>query len=284
MRLIVDSGSTKTDWICLSDEGNLVFETQTLGLNPQVLDEHIIEERIINNFDLYQNRKNISHLFFYGAGCGTEPPKKLIKKVFESIFVKANIDVKEDTYAAVYSAASRGKKSIVSIIGTGSNCTYFDGENIHQKITSLGYVLMDDASGNYFGRQLIRDYFFNKMPSEILKKFTASFDLDPNLVKDKLYKKPNPNTYLATFAKFVVENRNNLYCSELIKKGFNLFITNQIEQFPDCKEIPLHFIGSISFYLKDELDECLKDRGMILGNVLKKPIEGLVNYHLKYSS
>jgi len=284
MRLIVDSGSTKTDWICLNDEGNLVFETQTLGLNPQVLDEHIIEERIINNFDLYQNRKNISNLFFYGAGCGTEPPKKLIKKVFESIFVKANIDVKEDTYAAVYSAASRGKKSIVSIIGTGSNCTYFDGENIHQKITSLGYVLMDDASGNYFGRQLIRDYFFNKMPSDILKKFTASFDLDPNLVKDKLYKKPNPNTYLATFAKFVVENKNNLYCSELIKKGFNLFITNQIEQFPDCKEIPLHFIGSISFYLKDELDECLKDRGMILGNVLKKPIEGLVNYHLKYSS
>ena len=284
MRLIVDSGSTKTDWICLNEEGDLVFETQTLGLNPQVLDEHIIEERIINNYDLYQNRKNISHLFFYGAGCGTEPPKKLIKKVFESIFVKANIDVKEDTYAAVYSAASRGEKSIVSIIGTGSNCTYFDGENIHQKITSLGYVLMDDASGNYFGRQLIRDYFFNKMPSEILKKFTASFDLDPNLVKDKLYKKPNPNTYLATFAKFVVENRNNLYCSELIKKGFNLFITNQIEQFPDCKEIPLHFIGSISFYLKDELDECLKDRGMILGNVLKKPIEGLVNYHLKYSS
>ena len=284
MRLIVDSGSTKTDWICLNDEGKLVFETQTLGLNPQVLDEHIIEERIINNYDLYQNRKNISHLFFYGAGCGTEPPKKLIKKVFESIFVKASIDVKEDTLAAVYSAATRGEKSIVSIIGTGSNCTYFDGENIHQKITSLGYILMDDSSGNYFGRQLIRDYFFNKMPSDILKKFSDSFDLDPNLVKDKLYKKPNPITYLATFAKFVVENKNNVYCSELIKKGFNLFITNQIEQFPDCKEIPLHFIGSISFYLKDELDECLKNRGMILGNVLKKPIEGLVNYHLKYSN
>ena len=142
MRLIVDSGSTKTDWICLNDEGKLVFETQTLGLNPQVLDEHIIEERIINNYDLYQNRKNISHLFFYGAGCGTEPPKKLIKKVFESIFVKASIDVKEDTLAAVYSAATRGEKSIVSIIGTGSNCTYFDGENIHQKITSLGLTLI----------------------------------------------------------------------------------------------------------------------------------------------
>ena len=281
MRLIVDSGSTKTDWICLNDEGNLVFETQTLGLNPQVLDEHIIEERIINNYDLYQNRKNISHLFFTVLDVVLNL-KKLIKKVFESIFVKANIDVKEDTYAAVYSAASRGKKSIVSIIGTGSNCTYFDGENIHQKITSLGYVLMDDASGNYFGRQLIRDYFFEKMPYDISQKFSESFDLDPNIIKDKLYKKPNPNTYLAKFAKFVVENKNNPYCSELIRKGFNLFITNQIEQFTDCKEIPLHFIGSISFYLKNELNECLKNRGMMLGNVLKKPIDGLVEYHLNH--
>lgn len=282
MRLIVDSGSTKTDWICLNDEGDIVFETQTLGLNPQVLDEYIIEERIINNYDLYQNRKNISHLFFYGAGCGTTQPKKLIKKVFESIFTNAKISVKEDTYAAVYSTATKGKKSIVSIIGTGSNCTYFDGENIHQKVTSLGYVLMDDASGNYFGRQMIRDYFFEKMPFDISQKFSESFDLDPNIIKDKLYKKPNPNTYLATFAKFVVENKNNPYCSELIRKGFNLFITNQIEQFTDCNEIPLHFIGSISFYLKNELNECLKKRGMILGNVLKKPIDGLVEYHLHH--
>lgn len=281
MRLIVDSGSTKTDWICLNHD-NLVFETQTLGLNPQVLDEHIIEERIINNYDLYQNRKNISHLFFYGAGCGTTQPKKLIKKVFESIFTNAKISVKEDTYAAVYSTATKGRKSIVSIIGTGSNCTYFDGENIHQKVTSLGYVLMDDASGNYFGRQMIRDYFFEKMPFDISQKFSESFDLDPNIIKDKLYKKPNPNTYLAKFAKFVVENKNNPYCSELIRKGFNLFITNQIEQFTDCKKIPLHFIGSISFYLKNELNECLKKRGMILGNVLKKPIDGLVEYHLNH--
>ena len=203
----------------------------------------------------------------------------LVKQVPDT---NAKISVKEDTYAAVYSTATKGRKSIVSIIGTGSNCTYFDGENIHQKVTSLGYVLMDDASGNYFGRQMIRDYFFEKMPFDISQKFSESFDLDPNIIKDKLYKKPNPNTYLATFARFVVENKNNPYCSELIRKGFNLFITNQIEQFTDCKKIPLHFIGSISFYLKDELNECLKKRGMILGNVLKKPIDGLVEYHLNH--
>ena len=144
-----------------------MFETQTLGLNPQVLTSNIIKERVINNFELYQSRKNITHLYFYGAGCGTEPPRILIKKVFESIFSNASITIKEDTYAAVYACSDIGEKSIVSIIGTGSNCSYFDGEKIIQKVTSLGYILMDDASGNYFGRQLIRDYFFEKMPSYI---------------------------------------------------------------------------------------------------------------------
>jgi N-acetylglucosamine kinase-like BadF-type ATPase len=160
MILIVDSGATKSDWIALNEKGEELFKTQTLGLSPEVLTREVIEDRLANNFEISQNRERATHLHFYGAGCGTDRMKKFLSEIFSVFFPKAKIDVKEDTYAAVYSAASRGKKSIVSIIGTGSNCTYFDGENIHQKITSLGYVLMDDASGNYFGRQLIRDYFF----------------------------------------------------------------------------------------------------------------------------
>ena len=153
-------------------------------------------------------RKKITHLYFYWAGCGTEPPRVLIKKVFESIFSNASITIKEDTYAAVYACSDKGEKSIVSIIGTGSNCTYFDGEKIIQKVTSLGYILMDDASGNYFGRQLIRDYFFEKMPSYVSKEFYRKYRLDASEVKDRLYKQPNPNTYLAKFAKFIIENKD----------------------------------------------------------------------------
>ncbi len=84
MKLIVDSGSTKTDWISINDNGETLFQTQTLGLNPQVLSEYILEERIINNYEIYQSRKIVSDIYFYGAGCGTEPPKKLIKKSFLS--------------------------------------------------------------------------------------------------------------------------------------------------------------------------------------------------------
>ena len=49
MKLIIDSGSTKTDWIALDAQNVVLFETQTQGLNPQVLSDAILEERIINN-------------------------------------------------------------------------------------------------------------------------------------------------------------------------------------------------------------------------------------------
>jgi N-acetylglucosamine kinase-like BadF-type ATPase len=44
--------------------------------------------------------------------------------------------------------------------GTGSNCSYFDGKGLDQSVKSLGYTLMDEASGNYYGKELIRDYYF----------------------------------------------------------------------------------------------------------------------------
>ena len=279
MKLIVDSGSTKTDWIAIDNNGKKLFETQTLGLNPQVLSEYILEERIINNYEIYQSRKKISELFFYGAGCGTEPPKNLIKKVFKPIFENANILIKEDTYAAIYSCCSPGDKAIVSILGTGSNCSYFDGKNVHQKITSLGYILMDDASGNYFGRQLLRDCYFNKMPLNLQEKFKKEFELEAELIKDHLYKKPNPNTYLAKFAKFLVQNKDLKYSKKLIKKGFNLFIKNQIRQFDNHLEVPLHFVGSIGFYLQEDLKKSLDSKGLQCGKMLKKPIDGLRANH-----
>ena len=256
-----------------------MFETQTLGLNPQVLSEAIVEERIINNYELYRIRNEVDSTFFYGAGCGTEPPRKLMEGVLKSIFQNSTISVKEDTYAAVYAITDPGEPSIVCILGTGSNCSFYDGEVVHQKITSLGYILMDDASGNYFGRQLLRDYYFNKIPRTLSDSFAEDFNLGAEEIKTNLYKKSNPNTYLATFAKFVIVNKNEPYIQGLINKGLGLFIENQINQFDNAKELPIHFIGSISYFLKEELEAKLISYGLTLGKILKKPIEGLVSYH-----
>jgi N-acetylglucosamine kinase-like BadF-type ATPase len=280
MILVVDSGSTKTDWISVDANGKVLFSTQTLGLNPQVLSSAILKERIINNYDLYQNRNKVTHLYFYGAGCGIESPQLRILKVFDEIFTHADKTIKEDTYAAVYAAAKPNEKSIVCILGTGSNCTYFDGSAIEQRITSLGYILMDEASGNFYGKQLIRSYYFNTMPKSLAKEFEKEYDLHPNTIKENIYRRENPNTYLATFSKFLIKHKDNKRFQKIIKNGLKRFIDHQILQFDNSTEVPIHFIGSFSFFLKDEIKTALEKKGLTMGRIVQRPIDELVKYHI----
>ena len=280
MKLLVDSGSTKADWIAIDDNGKVLFTTQSLGLNPEVLNKAEVIERLDDRFDISHNRNNVSHLFFYGAGCGTDRMKKYLSDVFKKYFPNAVVSVHEDTYAAVYATTPKNQKAIVCILGTGSNCSYFDGAVLHQKVQSLGYIAMDDCSGNQFGRQLIRSYFFNKMPRELASEFEKSYDLDADTIKNNLYKEPNPNAYLATFAKFLIQHKDHPLCSKIIFSGMEDFVENYIMQYENAKEVPIHFIGSIAFYLKDELKKVLDKHGLKLGNVLRRPIDGLIQYHI----
>jgi len=250
-----------------------------LGLNPEVLNKEEIVSRLNDKFDISHNKNEVSKLFFYGAGCGTDRMKNFLGEVFKEYFPKAIVTVHEDTYAAVFATTPKNEKAIVSILGTGSNCSYFDGTVLHQKVQSLGYIAMDDCSGNQFGRQLIRAYYFNKMPKHLAVQFEKDFDLDADVIKNHLYKEPNPNAYLATFAKFLIQYKDDPFFKKIIYQGMEDFVENYIKQFDNCKKVPIHFIGSIAFYLKDELHEVLDKHGLKLGNVLRRPIDGLIQYH-----
>ena len=279
MKLLVDSGSTKADWIAIDDNGKVLFTTQTLGLNPEVLDKEAIIARLDDKFDISHNKNKATHLYFYGAGCGTERMKNFLTEVFKVYFSKALVSVHEDTYAAVYATTPKNEKAIVCILGTGSNCSYFDGNVLHQKVQSLGYIAMDDCSGNRFGRHLLRGYYFNKMPADLAKEFEEEYNVDPDYIKNNLYKEPNPNAYLATFAKFLIKHKDTAFCKKFIAFEMEEFVENYITQFENYKEIPVHFVGSIAFYLKDELEAVLTKHGIKLGNVLRRPIDGLIAYH-----
>ena len=280
MKLLVDSGSTKADWIAIDDNGKVIFTTQSLGLNPEVLEEEEIINRLDNKFDISHNKDKATHLFFYGAGCGTDRMKDFLTNVFKKYFTKAIVSVHEDTYAAVYATTPRGEQAIVCILGTGSNCSYFDGKVLHQKVQSLGYIAMDDGSGNRFGRHLLRGYSFNKMPKDLAKEFEEEYNLEPDYIKHNLYKEPNPNAYLATFAKFLIKHKDNDYCKKIIQDEMKDFVENYILQFENCHDVLVHFVGSIAFYLKDELEVALEKYDIKVGNVLRRPIDGLIAYHV----
>ena len=279
MILIVDSGATKADWIALDENGEKLFNTQTLGLSPEVLTREVIEDRLANNFDISKNRQVVTNLYFYGAGCGTDRMKKFLGEIFKEFFPKCKVEVREDTYAAIYSTTKIGHQGIVCILGTGSNCSYYDGHQLFQKVTSLGYILMDDGSGNFFGRKLLRDYYFHKMPQDLGIKFAKEYELEADTIKEHLYKQPNPNTYLATFARFLIENKSHPYCRGVIDKAFQQFVNNYIMQFELATKVPVHFVGSIAHFLREELATVVERNDLILGEIRQRPIDGLVEFH-----
>ena len=283
MILIADSGSTKTDWVIIDKITKAQKSVSTNGLNPAVFSEKDLYKTITSNGVLMQHAKAVTQLYFYGAGCGTETARKVLTSLLEELFSNAVVEVKEDIYAAAYAVAG-DKEGIVCILGTGSNCCYFDGQsNVQLNIPSLGYILMDDASGNYFGKILLRDYFYKKMPKKLYDMFQNEFNLFPDDVKLNLYKKGNPNTYLAQFASFLIMHKNEAYCADIIKQGFANFIENQITQYERVYDLPIHFVGSISYLLKEELKAALKSFRLNSGSFVRKPIEGLVSYHMSKS-
>ena len=282
MFFIVDSGSTKCDWLALDEKGNPLFpKERTKGMNPAILTKEKLYKIIKENTTIYQYRNEATHIFFYGAGCGTKKPRLMLKGVLEAFFPKAVVDVKEDTYAAAYATVGVDHKpAVVCILGTGSNCSYYDGEKLHQRVFSLGYTLMDDASGNYYGKQLIRDYYFNHMPHYIRVSFEEKYNLESDYIKYNLYKQPNPNAYLASFAEFMFLNKESEYIQNLIKDGIRLFARNMIFQFKEeLKTAPVHFAGSIAYFSQNEIKEVAEEMGFKVGVFERRPIEGLVSYH-----
>lgn len=280
MKLIVDSGSTKADWIAIDHSGTVLFTTQTLGLNPEILTEDSILSRLNERFDITQNKEKVSHLFFYGAGCGTDRMKNFLTKILENYFVNAIAAVHEDTYAAIYATCGHNQAAIVSILGTGSNCSYYNGHEVYQKVQSLGYIAMDDCSGNFFGRLIIRSYYFNKMPVELAIILEKDYDLDADSIKHNLYKEANPNAYLATYAKFLIENKEHPYLQSMILENIESFLENYIKQYENFRNVPLHFVGSIAFYLKDELELVFERHNLTVGEVYRRPIDGLIRHHI----
>ncbi len=275
MILIADGGSTKCDWIALNQDREVVFKTQTLGLNPTVLSTQKIHQRIAENEKITHIKGKVAAVYFYGAGCGTSKSQTKLVRFFKNYFTGSRCEVKGDLYAACYAVTRQ--PGIVCILGTGSNSCYFDGKELKSSAPALGYAVMDEASGNYFGKQLIRDYFYSVMPSNIAREFEQEYDLDPAHMRYNLYQKEHPNTYLATFARFIFKKTPlPSYFQELLKEGLLDFITSRVLPYPKSREVPIHFVGSIAYYSEGIIRELLKEKGLIEGTIIQRPIDGLI--------
>lgn len=278
---IVDSGSTKSDFVFVNTKGEVQLCTKTMGFNPLFVDAEKITAELHQNSELKTIADRVVKLFFYGAGVRSAALKNSIQNPFSVFFENAEILVESDMMAAVY-AAFGGEPTMVCILGTGSNACFFDGKTITKDVPSLGFILGDEGSGNHLGRLLLQAYFTKKLPENLSKAFQEKYQLLPEELLENVYKKPNVNAYLAKFSEFIAEHQNDGFIRNLIKKSFKEFIAYQVLPYPQAQDSELNFIGSIAFYYQDILAEVVAEVGLKFGCVIQKPIDALVDYHVRY--
>ncbi len=279
MILIADAGSTKTSWVMVNNERMLIGKFESGGLNPTVFDEETLSKNIARNSEMLNHAPYIRQIYLYGSGVDDKVAYEKLYKVLSEIFDEAEIYIYSDMLAAARATAGNDE-GIVSIMGTGSNSAYYDGKEIVKTIGYFGYLLMDDASGNWFGKQLLRDYFFDKMPKQLKQQFKQEFKVEPKSVIKNLYQKPQPNTYLASFAPFMADHYKSKYIKDLLTRGFEKFVTQELSAYKNYENLPLHFNGSIAFHFQKELKDVIEKHGLKLGKIIKNPIDELIDYHV----
>ncbi|MBP2618713.1 BadF/BadG/BcrA/BcrD ATPase family protein [Chryseobacterium jejuense] len=281
MVAIVDSGSTKSDWVILDDFKKVFLKTETIGFNPNFINRELITPEIQKNSNLMLVKNSITKVFFYGSGCGVEKNREIIEAEIKKVFGKAEIIVKEDLMAAAY-AAYKGKPAIVCILGTGSNSCYFDGENLKIELPSLGFLIGDEGSGSAIGKQLVRRYFMKKLPADLHNEFEADYNLTIEDALKNMYHAPRPNAYLADFNKFVVERKDHPYFMNMVSEEMKSFFEYQVMPYQEAYNAEINFIGSIAYYYENILRAVAEELNLNVGHVVQKPIESLVDYHIKY--
>jgi glucosamine kinase len=279
MILVADSGSSKTDWL-LKQPGHDAISFRTSGLNPYFLTEKeivkILQEQAV---DMIAHGVDVKEIYFFGAGCSSPDRHEIVSNALSQLFTKAYISIDSDLLGSAYATCGHDK-GLCCVLGTGSNISYFDGEDIHAGQHGLGFILGDEGSGTWFGKALITDFLYGLMPDDIHILFNNTYQVTKEEVIQNVYQKPGANSYLASFARFLNIIRKKKYGQELINRGLQDFIETNIKSYPEYQQWKCHFVGSIAFVFATELNALCKSQQINVGKIIKQPINDLLAFIL----
>ena len=277
MILIADSGSTKCSWALCDNNGNLIKEITTIGFNPYFIDNNSIQIHLEQS-QLKQYKEQITEIFFYGAGCSSKQKNKIIQAAFKIFFKNAKITINHDLDAACL-AMYNGTPNITCILGTGSNSCFYNGKKIIESAPSLGFIMGDEASGNYFGKKILNLYYNNLMPNELKQQLESEFETDISVVNKNIYNSDRPNVFLAKYFPFIVKTKTHPLIQKLIKNSINDFFNLHVKCFNNYHEVETNFIGSVAFFLSEEIHTTAKNNNLKIGKILQNPIKRLIEFH-----
>ena len=274
--LIADSGSTKTDW-CVILDNTPIKRIGTKGLNPFFQSEEEIQQELTHSLLPQLPEGTIDSVYFYGAGCTPEKAPTLRRAIADSLPVVGNIKAYSDMLAAARGLCGR-EAGITCILGTGSNSCFYDGKEIVNHISPLGFILGDEGSGAVLGKLLVGDILKNQLSPAIKDVFLKQFDLTVPEIIDRVYRQPFPNRFLASLSPFIAQHLEEPGIRQLVLGSFIAFLRRNVMQY-DYTQYPAHFIGSVAHCYKEILQEAAQETGIRIGKILQSPMEGLIQYH-----
>ena len=279
MIIVADSGSTKTDWALIGENG--VEYVKSIGLNPYFLSNEELAKGIysaLKNVDMDE----VEGIYFFGAGTSAAANKEKIKAVFVEFFPRLDDIVIDTDLLGAAKALFNEDKGIACILGTGSNSCYYDGKQVADNVNSLGYLLGDNGSGAVLGLKLMQMYLRNKLSPKLSKKFRDEYNLDYRYILDNVYKQSTPNKFFAKFSPFIIKNISDPVINKMVKEDIREFVEYFIINYEDYKNLPIRIIGSIGYYYKEIIGEVFAEYDLKIDKITRTPIEALVEYYSQF--
>ena len=277
MILVADSGSTKADWVLVPENGEKVY-VSTRGFNPVVHPVDLLHNEVQTLSQDLLPKANVTEVHYYGAGCWDFRRKKVIFDCINNAWPGAQVEVMHDLLGAAR-ATCGDEPGISCILGTGSNTCLYDGKDVTDNVTNLGYLLGDEGSGSHLGKSFLRSYFYRELDDDLNDAFENYTTTDRMTVINSVYESEMPNTYLAGFTRFMGEHTHHPLIQKIVFTSFAEFLDRHVRKYRGHLELPVHFIGSIAFHFKEILLAALHERDLTAGRFIHKPIEALADYH-----
>ena len=275
MKLIAESGSTRTEW-ALVEDNHLVQRVFTEGLNPFFQTRREISRSVRLGLPESFFKKKLDQVYYYGAGCSSYEKKNILGAYLVAQF-KTPIQVESDLLAAAR-GLFKCEAGIACILGTGSNSCFYDGKIIVKNVKAAGYILGDEGSGAVLGKLFLADLLKGLAPKELANEFHEKFRISVNDVMESVYNFPFPNRFLGTIAYFLGDYMDNEYVYNLLTNNLRSFFNRNVCQY-DYINYPIRFVGSLAYAYPDILQEVAQEFGVEIDVIEETPMNGLIEFH-----
>ena len=275
MKLIAESGSTRTEW-ALVEDNHLVQRVFTEGLNPFFQTRREISRSVRLGLPESFFKKKLDQVYYYGAGCSSYEKKNILGASLVAQF-KTPIQVESDLLAAAR-GLFKCEAGIACILGTGSNSCFYDGKIIVKNVKAAGYILGDEGSGAVLGKLFLADLLKGLAPKELANEFHEKFRISVNDVMESVYNLPFPNRFLGTIAYFLGDYMDNEYVYNLLTNNLRSFFNRNVCQY-DYINYPIRFVGSLAYEYPDILQEVAQEFGVEIDVIEETPMNGLIEFH-----